>query len=216
MLRPPQIVLHFILLSNRKKSKKERPFTEIFLQRGRSPDVICGFLGDEPLSHREEAKSAECQSLSYKERCRADARRRGCTKEHLPEAVKRNGNAAWGTTSQSSLRDASSPGRGAIGRPGQPCCPHRPNRAQSAGPCSHWQQLRDSDLTEGAGQASVNLERGARSFPKSKNFARPVRPPPTRQWLPYQGSCRAVGETERLYRGKRAVLVNPPERVVHH
>jgi hypothetical protein len=164
-------------------------------------------------------------------------------KDHLPIAVKRNGNAAWGTTSQSrlrldlwkmrhhvsaggkavlrttsqsSLRDASSPGRGAIGRPGQPCCPHRPNRAQSAGPCSHWQQLRDSDLTEGAGQASVNLERGARPFPKSKNFARPVRPPPTRQWLPYQGSWRAVGETERLYRGKRAVIVNLPERVVHH
>ena len=36
-------------------------------------------------------------------------------KDHLPIAVKRNGNAAWGTTSQSSLRDASSPGRGASG-----------------------------------------------------------------------------------------------------
>ena len=36
-------------------------------------------------------------------------------KDHLPIAVKRNGNAAWGTTSQSSLRDASSPGRGATG-----------------------------------------------------------------------------------------------------
>ena len=33
----------------------------------------------------------------------------------LPEAVKQNGNAACSTTSQSSLRDASSPGRGASG-----------------------------------------------------------------------------------------------------
>ena len=36
-------------------------------------------------------------------------------KDHLPIAVKRNGNAAWGTTSQSLLRNASSPGRGATG-----------------------------------------------------------------------------------------------------
>ena len=134
-------------------------------------------------------------------------------KDHLPIAVKRNGNAAWGTTSQSSLRDASSPGRGAIGRPGQPCCSHRPNRAQGGGPCSHWQRLRNYDLPKSAGQAVVNRDSGARPFPIAENFARPARPPPTRQWLPYQGSCRAVGETERLYRGKRAVLVNLPERV---
>ena len=179
MLRPPQIVLHFILLSNRKKSKKERPFTEIFLQRGRSPDVICGFLGDEPLSHR----------------------------------VSAGGEAVLCTTSQSLLRDASSPGRGALGRPGQPCCPHRPNRAQGAGPCSHWQRLRDCALPKGAGQAAANRGSGARSFPKSKNFVRSAQPLPTRQWLPYQGSCRAVGETERLYRGKRTVIVSPTERV---
>ena len=121
-----------------------------------------------------------------------------------------------GTTSQSLLRNASSPGRGAIGRPGQPCCPHRPNRAQGGGPCSRWQRLRDCSLPKGAGQAAANRGSGARPFPKSKNFARLAQPLPTRQWLPYQGSCRAVGETERLYRGKRTVIVNLPERVVHH
>jgi hypothetical protein len=54
------------------KSKKKQERTALyrnFSAKGRSPDVICGFLGDEPLSYREEAKSAECQSLSYKERC---------------------------------------------------------------------------------------------------------------------------------------------------
>ena len=46
--------------------------------------------------------------------------------------------------------------------------------------------------------AAVNLGSGARPFTNTKNFARPVRPSPTRQWLPYQGSWRAVGETERF------------------
>ena len=102
-------------------------------------------------------------------------------------------------TSQSLLRNASSPDRGALGRPGQPCCSHRPNRAQSAGPCPNGQQLQNCALTKDARQAAVNLDSGARSFTNAKNFARPVRPSPTRQWLPYQGSWRAVGETERLY-----------------
>ena len=35
--------------------------------------------------------------------------------DNLPETAERNGNAVCGTTSQSSLRDASSPGRGATG-----------------------------------------------------------------------------------------------------
>ena len=39
----------------------------------------------------------------------------------------------------------------------------------------------------------------------SKNLARPAQPLPTRQWLPYQGSWRAVGETERLYEGTPAL-----------
>ena len=113
--------------------------------------------------------------------------------------MKRNGNVACGTTSQSSLRDASSPGRGALGRPGQPCCSRGPNRAQGGGPCSRWQWLRDCALPKGAGQAAANRGSEARSFLEVKNFARSAQPPPTRQWLPYQGSCRAVGETERLY-----------------
>ena len=33
----------------------------------------------------------------------------------------------------------------------------------------------------------MNLDSGAWSFPEAKNFARPVRPLPTRQWLPYLG-----------------------------
>ena len=35
--------------------------------------------------------------------------------DNLPETAERNGNAPCSTTSQSSLRDASSPGRGATG-----------------------------------------------------------------------------------------------------
>ena len=31
----------------------------------------------------------------------------------------------------------SSPNRGALGRPGKPCCPHRPDGAQGGGPCPH-------------------------------------------------------------------------------
>ena len=90
-----------------------------------------------------------------------------------------------------------SPGRRGLGRPGKPCCPHRPTWAQGSGPCSHWQRLRDYALPKGAGQAVVNRDSGARSFPIAENFARPVRPPPTRQWLPYQGSWRKA--PERLY-----------------
>ena len=92
-----------------------------------------------------------------------------------------------------------SPDRGALGRTGKFCCSLGPNWAQSAGPCSNGQRLRDSALTEGAGQASVNLDRGARPFPIAENFARPARPLPTRQWLPYQGSWREA--PERLYKG---------------
>ena len=71
-------------------------------------------------------------------------------------------------TSQSSLRDASSPDRGALGRPGQPCCSHRPNRAQSAGPCPNGQQLQNCALTKDARQAAVNLDSGAQPFPIAK------------------------------------------------
>ena len=92
-----------------------------------------------------------------------------------------------------------SPGRRGLGRPGKPCCPHRPTWAQSSGPCSHWQRLRDCALTKGAGQAPVNLDSGARSFPIAENFARPAQPSPTRQWLPYQGSWHREAMTERLY-----------------
>ena len=45
--------------------------------------------------------------------------------------------------------------------------------------------------------AAVNLGSGARSFPNAKNFARPARPLPTRQWLPLWGSwqrCKALPE----------------------
>ena len=93
----------------------------------------------------------------------------------------------------------SSPNRGALGRPGQPCCSLGLNRAQSAGPCSHWKQLRDCALPKSAGQAAVNLNSGARPFPIPENFARPEQSLPTRQWLPYQGSWREA--PERLYQG---------------
>ncbi len=102
----------------------------------------------------------------------------------------RRGKAILRTTSQSRLRLDSSPGRGALGRPGQPYCSLGPDGAQSSGPCSHWQRHCI---------AAVNLNRGARPFPIAKNFARSARPLPTRQWLPYQGSWHREAMTERLY-----------------
>ena len=50
--------------------------------------------------------------------------------------------AVW--PSQSSLRGASSPEGGALGRPGKPCCSHGPNLAQGGGPCPNGQRLRDN------------------------------------------------------------------------
>ena len=101
-----------------------------------------------------------------------------------------NNSALLGTTSQSRLRLDSSPGRGALGRPGQPYCSLGPDGAQSSGPCSHWQRHCI---------AAVNLNSGARPFPIAKHFARSARPLPTRQWLPYQGSWHREAMTERLY-----------------
>ena len=95
----------------------------------------------------------------------------------------------------------SSPNRGALGRPGKPCCPLGLNWAQGSGPCSHWQRLRDYALPKSAGQAVVNRDSGARLFTNAENFARPARPLPTRQWLPYQGSWHREAMTERLYQG---------------
>ena len=117
-------------------------------------------------------------------------------------------------TSQSLLRNASSPDRGALGRPGQPCCSLGPNGAQGGEPCPNGQQLQNCALTKDARQAAVNLDSGARSFTNAKNFARPVQPSPARQWLSslcrysrhlppaggslsYQGSWREA--PERLY-----------------
>ena len=99
----------------------------------------------------------------------------------------RRAKAILRTTSQSRLRLDSSPGRGALGRPGQPCCSLGPDGAQSSGPCSRHCI------------AAVNLNSGARPFPIAKNFARSARPLPTRQWLPYQGSWHREAMTERLY-----------------
>ena len=110
----------------------------------------------------------------------------------------------------------SSPDRGALGRPGKPCCSLGLNWAQGSGPCSHWQRLRNYALPKSAGQAVVNRDSGARSFPITENFARPARPPPTRQRssslcrysrhlppaggsLSYQGSWHREAMTERLY-----------------
>ena len=90
-------------------------------------------------------------------------------------------------------------GRTTLGRPGKPCCSLGLNWAQSSGPCFHWQRLRDYALPKSARQAVVNRDSGARSFPIVENFARPARPPPTRQWLPYQGSWHREAMTERLY-----------------
>ena len=78
------------------------------------------------------------------------------------------------------------------------------NWAQGSGPCSHWQRLRNYALPKSAGQAVVNRDSGDQSFPIAKNFARPARPPPTRQWLPYQGSWREA--PERLYQRKAPSL----------
>ena len=117
-------------------------------------------------------------------------------------------------TSQSLLRNASSPDRGALGRPGQPCCSLGPNGAQGGGPCPNGQQLRNCALTKDARQAVMNRNSGARSFPIAENFTRPVQPSPARQWLSslcrysrhlppaggslsYQGSWREA--PERLY-----------------
>ena len=75
-------------------------------------------------------------------------------------------------------------GRTTFGRPGKPCCPNR-------------QQLRHYALTRCIWQAAVNQNSGAQLFPIAENFVRPVQPPPTRQWLPYQGSWREA--PERLY-----------------
>ena len=102
----------------------------------------------------------------------------------------RRAKAILRTTSQSRLRLDSSPGRGALGRPGQPYCSLGPDGAQSSGPCSHGQRHCI---------AAVNLNSGARPFPIAKNFARSARPLPTRQWLPYQGSWHREAMTERLY-----------------
>ena len=95
----------------------------------------------------------------------------------------------------------SSPDRGALGRPGKPCCPLGLNWAQGSGPCSHWQRLRNYALPKSAGQAVVNRDSGARLFTNAENFARPARPLPTRQWLFYQGSWQREAMTERLYQG---------------
>ena len=103
--------------------------------------------------------------------------------------------AFLGTTSQSRLRLDSSPGRGALGRPGQPYCSLGPDGAQSSGPCSHGQRHCI---------AAVNLNSGARPFPIAKNFARSTRPLPTRQWLPYQGSWHREAMTERFIPQKTA------------
>ena len=76
-------------------------------------------------------------------------------------------------------------------------------------------RMGNNALTKGAWQTAVNLNRGARSFPDAKNFARPARSLPARQWssslcrysrhlppaggsLSYQGSWREA--PERLYK----------------
>ena len=79
-------------------------------------------------------------------------------------------------------------GRTTFGRPGKPCCPNR-------------QQLRHYALTRCIWQAAVNQNSGAQLFPIAENLVRPVQPPPTRQWLPYQGSWREA--PERLYHRPR-------------
>ena len=68
--------------------------------------------GGRPLARRQSLRNAK-----------ASPTRRGVTagdgevvqRQTFRQTVKRNGNVSCGTTSQSSLRDASSPGRGAIG-----------------------------------------------------------------------------------------------------
>ena len=70
-------------------------------------------------------------------------------------------------------------GRG-IGRPGQPCCSLGPDGAKVPGPAL---------IGSGICIAAVKRDSGARPFPIEKNFARPARPLPTRQWLSLRESC---------------------------
>ena len=110
-----------------------------------------------------------------------------------------------------SLTLDSSPGRGALGRPGRPCCSLGPDWAQGGGPCPHWQQ--HSDCCCESQQRSPVVS-------GSKNFARPERPSPTRQWssslcrysrhlppaggsLSYKGRWHCEAMTERLYQEER-------------
>ena len=89
-----------------------------------------------------------------------------------------------------------------------------PMGRKAAGPVRMGSSCETACLTKDARQAAVNLDSGARSFTNAKNFARPVRPSPARQWLSslcrysrhlppaggslsYQGSWREA--PERLY-----------------
>ena len=128
-------------------------------------------------------------SMTRSSRRRRRARRAKAILRTTSPSGLQSQSAFLGTTSQSRLRLDSSPGRGALGRPGQPYCSLGPNGAQSSGPCSHWQRYCI---------AAVNLNSGARPFPIAKNFARSARPLPTRQWLPYQGSWHCEAMTERF------------------
>ena len=129
-------------------------------------------------------------SMTRSSRRRRRARRAKAILRTTSQSGLQSQSAFLGTTSQSRLRLDSSPGRGALGRSGQPYCSLGPDGAQSSGPCSHGQRHCI---------AAVNLNSGARPFPIAKNFARSARPLPTRQWLPYQGSWHREAMTERLY-----------------
>ena len=93
-----------------------------------------------------------------------------------------------------SLTLDSSPGRGALGRPGRPCCSLGPDQAQGGGPCPNGQQHL---------YCCCESQQRSPVVSESKNFTRPERPSPTRQCLPYKGRWHCEAMTERLYQEER-------------
>ena len=115
--------------------------------------------------------------------------------------------AACSTTSQSRLRLASSPGRGAIGRPGKFCCSLGPNWAQSTGSCPHWQRhlyyCYESRQRSPVVPGSEKLRSSSTTITDSPGVVLPLSlfatSPSGRRESFLQGELSSASETERLY-----------------
>ena len=95
------------------------------------------------------------------------------------------------------------PDRGAIGRSGNPCWTKKFYLAQKIVLRCPGKRHLNYALTKGVRTDAVSLDSGALPFTVSRKPIHPAQPIPARQWLPYQGSCRAVGETERFEHYKK-------------